>query len=89
MPHGGRTSEEIVRLGEERYQRELQGKVEPLHEGKFLVLDVDTGDYEIDADEVAALRRAMARRPDGARFIKRIGYPAAHRLGGRMFPQRP
>lgn len=89
MPHGGRTSEEIVRLGEERYRRELQSKVEPQHQGKFLVLDVDTGDYEIDADEIAAVQRAIAHRPEGARFIKRIGYPAAHRLGGRMVSRRP
>ena len=58
--------------------------VEPEHVGKFLVLDVETGDYEIDAERV---RRGPTGRwpsiPAGrSRFLFRIGYPAAHRIGG-------
>ena len=89
MPHPRYSSDEIVRRGEEIYQRQLRDKVEAKHRGKFLVLDIETGEYEIDADEVAALKRAMARNPDGARYIKRIGYTAAHRLGGRFVGKRP
>ena len=80
MPHPRYSAEEIVRQGEEIYQRDLRTKVEPGHRGEFLVVDIDTGDYEIDRDEVVALDRAMARNPDGARYILRIGYPAVHKL---------
>jgi hypothetical protein len=89
MPHPRYSSDEIVRRGEEIYQRQLRDQVEAKHRGKFLVLDIETGEYEIDADEVAALKRAMARNPDGARYIKRIGYTTAHRLGGRFVGKRP
>jgi hypothetical protein len=89
MPQPQYTSQEIARRGEEIYQREFRDKLEPTHTGKFLVIDIDTGDYELDADEVAALQRAMARNPDGARYLKRIGFAAAHRLGGRLRVGQP
>jgi hypothetical protein len=77
-------ADEVVRRGEEIYQRDLKSKVEPIHNGEILVLDIDTGDYEIDREEVAALKRAIDRHPNGTRYIKRIGFPATHRLGGRF-----
>lgn len=89
MPNPTRTSNEIARRGEEIYEREFRGKLEPAETGKFLVIDVDTGDYEMDADEVAALQRAMARNPDGARYLKRIGFAVAHCLTGRSVDNRP
>jgi hypothetical protein len=89
MPQTSYSADEVVRRGEEIYQRDLKSKVEPTHNGEFLVLDIDTGDYEIDPDEVAALRRAVDRHPEGTRYIKRIGYSATHRLGGRFIVRRP
>ena len=80
---------EIARRGEEIYEREFKKKLEPTHTGKFLVIDIDTGNSEMDTDEVAAFQRAMARNPDGRRYLKRIGFPAAHRLGGRMGVGQP
>ena len=89
MPHPRYTSHEVATKGEEIYAQQLKEKLEPTHTGKFLVIDVDTGSYEIDADEVAALQRAMARNPHGARYLKRIGHPVAHRLGGRNQARMP
>jgi hypothetical protein len=89
MSHPRYSAEEVVRRGEEIYQRDLRAKVETDHRGEFLVVDIETGDYEIDRDEVAALDRAMARNPNGARYILRVGYPAAHRLGGRFSVRQP
>lgn len=43
------SAEEIARLGEEIYARDIREKVE--HEGEFLVVDVTTGSYELDTDE--------------------------------------
>jgi hypothetical protein len=89
MPHPQYTAQEIACRGEEIYEREFKDKLEPTHTGKFLVIDIDTGDSEMDSDEVAALQRAMARNPDGTRYLKRIGFPAAHRLGGRLRAGKP
>ncbi len=89
MTHPACSPEEIVRRGQALYEERIRREVEADHRGEFLVLDIDTGDYEVDADEVAAVHRAIAKHPKGRRFILRIGYPAAHRLGGRWSVSRP
>ncbi|HZP80317.1 MAG TPA: hypothetical protein VFB21_01645 [Chthonomonadaceae bacterium] len=78
------TSEEIGRIANEIYHRDIRQKVMPQHKGKFLVLDIQTGDYEIDEDDLSAEERLRARRPEGILFGLRIGYTSAYTLAGRM-----
>lgn len=75
------TPGEIVRLGKERYERDLRMLVEPIHKGRFLVVDVVTGDYEIADTDRGASAQAKARNPDAVLFGVRIGYPTAYRIG--------
>ena len=75
------TSEEIARRGQALYEERLRAEVDASHRGKFLVLDIETGEYELDVDELAALQRARRKKPDAALYILRIGYPAAYRIG--------
>jgi hypothetical protein len=89
MPHPRYSAEEIVRRGEEIYQQRIRANVETQHKGEFLVVNIETGDYEIDRDELAAMDRATAKHPDGAHYLVRVGYPAAHRLGGRFSVIQP
>jgi len=84
MPANQTNHAQIAQRGEELYESGIRALVEPARSGEFVVIDVDTGDYEVDPSEVVAVRRMMARRPEGPRYIKRIGYVAAHRLGGRF-----
>jgi len=87
MPVPREELEEVARRAHEIYDRDLRAVVEPEHVGKFLALDVETGDYEIDACELAAVDRVEARDPGNARnrFLFRIGYPYAHKIGGSSF----
>ena len=78
---------EIARRGQEYYDQHLRAKLEPEHTGKFLVLDVETGDYEMDESEVAASERARAKHPDSLFYILRVGYRAAHSIGARLAPR--
>jgi len=78
------TDEEIARLGHEVYERSIRNQVLPEHKGEFLVLDIRTGDYEIDEDDLSAEEILRARRPDGVLFGLRIGYTSAYTLAGRM-----
>ena len=49
MPHPTLTAEEIARRGEEIYERDLRARLETEeNRGKFLVIDIATGAYEID-----------------------------------------
>jgi hypothetical protein len=84
MAHPRYSSEEIAERGQALYEREVQGSLGASDRGKFLVLDIKTEDYELDADELAAVQRARAKRPNGAFYIVRVGHPAAFRLGLRM-----
>ena len=83
MPHPHYTSKEIVQRGQALYDQQIRAKVEASHKGEFLILDVDTGEYEIDNNEVAAVKRARAKNPSAALYILRVGYPAAYRVGGQ------
>ena len=81
----GYTKEEIARLGREMYERDIRAAVERDNDGRFLVVDVTTGYYEIADDELTAFERAEEKNPDGSFFLLRVGRRAAHRLGGRLF----
>ena len=67
----------------EIYQRDLKSKLEPSFTGKYIIIDVDSGDYEMGDDVLAISKTLRDRRPNGRRHLLRVGYPAAGRLGAR------
>ena len=81
MAHPRYSSNEIAERGQALYEREIRGSLAASDHGKFLVLDIETGQYELDTDGLAAVQRARAKRPDGAFYVLRVGQPAAYRLG--------
>jgi hypothetical protein len=89
MPQTKYTNEDIGRIGTEIYRRQIRPQVMPQHKGKFLILDITSGDYEIDTDDTSAEERLRARRPNGVFFGLRIGYTSAYTLSGRMTEEEP
>ena len=83
MPHPRYSREEVVRRGKAVYEEQLRAQVEPGNMGKFMVIDIETGEYEIDRDDVAALKRAKAKRSDAPLYLLRIGHRTAYQLLGR------
>ena len=75
--------EEIAVRGEEIYERAIHSKVETQFDGFFLILDIETGEYELDRDDLVATKRMLVNRPDAVLYGLRIGHRAAYRLGGR------
>lgn len=71
----------IASMGEAIYATKIRDEVEDEHLGKYIVINVKTGEYEIDADDVAAVRRAKARFGPDDLYTMRIGHTAAYRLG--------
>jgi hypothetical protein len=84
MAYGALSPQEVEARGEELYARTLRRLVEPGNRGKFLVIDIRTGDYEIDADDLQATKRVLAKHPDAVLYGLRIGYPTAYTLGGHV-----
>ena len=73
---------EITTLGEAIYREQIQPRVGSVEKGKFVVIDVETGDFEVDADDATATRRLLKRRPDAVTYGVRVGHRAAYRHAG-------
>ncbi len=81
------SKEEFARRGDAIYERELPPMLEKGNEGKFVAIDIETGAYEIDADELAASDRLGARVPNAQIWLRRIGSRHARRFGSH--PRSP
>jgi hypothetical protein len=77
-PHRG--PEEIARLGAGVFDRHVRPALRPEDDGKFVALDIVTGDYELDEDDYAAVTRLRSRRPSAEVWLGRVGQPAAYRM---------
>lgn len=75
------SSDEISARGQALYEREIRHRLGSDARGKFLALDIESGEYEVDADERAAVQRIRAKHPDAVLYLLRIGQPTAYRLG--------
>ncbi|MBM4258376.1 MAG: hypothetical protein FJ147_21070 [Deltaproteobacteria bacterium] len=82
MPHPRYSSHEIAERGRKLFDEQLCAQVTPGNIGKFLVIDIETGEYEIDSEELAALKRGQAKHPEAALYMVRIGSRTAYQLGG-------
>jgi len=83
VSHPRYSKEEFARRGDEWYERNIRPEVEAGHRGKFVAIDIETGDFEIDADELAASDRLLGRCPDAQIWLTRIGSRYVHRFGPR------
>lgn len=79
---GPRHSEvEFARRGQEIYDRVVRPSLRPEDDGKFVAIDIESGEYEMDADNYAAVSRLWGRIPDPQPWLMRVGERAAYRLG--------
>lgn len=72
---------EIASRGREIYEKHLKAQLEQDNIGKFLLIDIETGEYEMDEDGSAASLRAKKKNPEGVRYGMRIGHRAWGRIG--------
>ena len=69
------------------YREKIRPLVYPQQKGRMLVIDPDSGDYEVDDSAIAATDRLRERRPDTLFFGIKIGYKASISFGGRSLPE--
>ena len=75
------TNEEIARRGEEIYAFRLRS-LEKDHFGQVVIIDVETGEYEVGADSLAANKRALAKNPNAILYGIRVGFAFVETLSG-------
>ena len=85
-PQARYTAEEATRLGQSRYEREIRPHVEPQHKDRYLVMDIETADYEIGDDYLMLSKRMRAKKPDAALYALRIGHRTLGRVGSAAAP---
>jgi hypothetical protein len=78
------SKEEFARRGNEIYERKVLPRLGPDDEGKYALIDIETGDYEVDRDEIAASDRLLARIPDAQIWFRQVGSRYARRFGPRF-----
>jgi hypothetical protein len=73
--------EEFARRGNEIYDRDTLAQVEADHRGEYVAIDIETGAWEMDADELVAGDRLVTRIPDAQTWMTRVGYGYVRRFG--------
>ena len=82
MPSRKYSRDEVCDRGAAIYAAQIKARVEPQENGKFIVIDIESGDYEIAEDMLDAEDRLLARRPEAVGFGGRVGYETAYKMGG-------
>lgn len=74
---------EDARRGQEAFEQHVRPVLRPEDDSKFVAIDIETGSYEIDADDYAATGRLLARLPAARMWLMRVGQATAYRMGRR------
>ena len=78
-----RPAEEIARLGDTIYERDIRREVEDVHDGAFVAIDIESGSWALAESELDAGKRLRERQPDAINvWLLRVGYRAIASIGG-------
>ena len=74
----------VASQGKELYVTKIRELTRETAKGDYVVIDVHSGDFEVDSDDLTATMRLMERRPDAVTWAVCVGYPAAYNLQGGL-----
>ena len=78
-----RPLDEIARMGEDIYDRDIRRQVETAHIGEFVSIDVDSGSWAVSDDLLNATKRLREQRPDAIDvWSVRVGHRVIGSIGG-------
>ncbi len=78
-----RPRDEIARLGDKIYERDIRPQVEADHDGDIVAIDVDSGNWAIGDDLLTAAGRLRSQRSQVVNvWSLRIGSRAVYKFGG-------
>lgn len=80
------SKEEFARRGDDIYEQNIRPSVDAGNEGKYVAIDIETGAYEVDGDELAASDRLLARLPQAQIWLRQVGSHCVRRFGPRYQP---
>lgn len=79
------SSEEVAKRAYQIYEGGIRRKVEIEENiGKMVIINIETGDYEVDVTGLQAAKNLQTKSPYARLFGIRIGYNVAASFGGVM-----
>ncbi len=69
-------------MGNEIYRRNTQRQLEARHVGDVVAIDVDSGDYALDANAIAASESLRNHHPGTRVWLMRVGHSTLYRFRG-------
>ena len=76
------TNDGLVERGQNTYRRTLASILEPSHDGEFVAIEPDSGQYFLGSTASAALVAAHSAMPENLFYLTRVGRETAHIVGG-------
>ena len=77
------SKEDCAQKGHAIYESDVRPQLTAKDRGKFAAIDIETGQYVIDSDELKACQKLRKRFPGAQIWMVRVGYRTVHRIGGR------
>lgn len=75
------TPDEVRRQGDAIYAEQIRPHIEPQNAGKIVVLDLESGDYEMGEDDLTVSEIARKKHPNGILYVVRVGADSTYHLG--------
>lgn len=75
--------ESEIQKAEKLYSDRLRPLLEPALKGKYVAIDVASGDYFVGDEIMDAYQKASLQHPDRTFVFKHIGYSATRFIGSR------
>ena len=75
------SKEEFAHRGQALYEKCVRPRVERDNRGRVVAIDIETGEFEVGDDALAASGQLLARCPDAQPWFVRVGGRAVHRFG--------
>ena len=72
-------------LGKKFYGEKLKAILEPQENGKFIAIEPETEQYFLAGTALEAIKKGNSNFPDKILFLARVGFPAAHKIGGMRY----
>jgi hypothetical protein len=76
------SKEEFARRGDALIESEVRPHLTAADADKFVAIDIETGEYELDKDEMKAAERLRKRVPDPQIWLVQVTLGYLHRFGG-------
>ncbi len=70
-----------IQKADEIYKSKLETVLEPAYKGKYVAIDVPSGDYFVGDEILDAHQKASLKYPNRTFVFKRIGYAATRFIG--------